>query len=878
LVGIKIITIREKDGMNSMKKTNDEVPEEKSFIKDLSWCGVGTSSNTSVVDVKDGRIVRIRPLHYDWKYSPEEFNPWKIEARGQTFEPTMKTLIPPLSLSYKKRAYSPNRVRYPLKRADFDPDGDRHIENRGKSHYVRVSWDEALNIITTEIKRIKEKYTTNAILCQADCHGENKIVHAAHGCNRKLLKLLGGYTLQSRNPDSWEGWVWGAKHAWGMEPVGQQVPQANVMNDIAENTELLLFWGCDQETTPWGWGGQMASRLSYWFTDLGIKQLYIAPDLNYAAAVHADRWIPIRPNTDAALYLAIAYVWIKEETYDKEYVATHTHGFDKFAEYVLGQEDGIPKTPQWAAEITGVPARIAKALAKLWASKRTSVVIGNGGPGIRGPYSTEPARLQILMLAMQGLGKPGANQVKMLEWGMFDHNGQYPLPKGKVRPTMYRAYRGGDPGEANPSFVPRTLIPDAILNSPISWYGVKTEVSDRTDQFVKYTFPMNGGPEIHMVWSDAPCWITCWNEGNRIIKAFRDPKIEFILAQHPWLENDCLLADIILPANTVFEEDDISWDGYSGQYSLVFPEYKCIESIGESKSDYEIVCMIAERLGLLEEYTEGKTVDEWIKHGFDTSHVQNLISWKEIQKKGYYVVPTDPDWKKDPPGLRQFAENPQENPLTTPTGKIEFESVGLKKHFPDDNERPPVPHWIPYGETHQESLLCERAKKYPLLIVSNHPRWGIHANHEDISWLREISTCKVRGPDGYQYQPLWMHPSDAAARGIEHGDIVQVYNERGGVLAGAYVTERIMPQAVSMDHGAKYDPIVPGVLDRGGAINTITPRNTTSRNASGMAVSGFLVEVERADLETMRRQHPAAFNRPYHPSAGTCLESYMELH
>jgi len=609
---------------------------------------------------------------------------------------------------------------------------------------------------------------------------------------------------------------------------------------------------------------------------LGIQQIYIAPDFNYAAGIHADRWIPIRPNTDAAMYLAIAYVWISEGTYDKEYVKNHTVGFDKFAEYVLGHEDGVLKTPKWASEITGVPSRIIDGLAKLWASKRTSVVIGNGGPGIRGPYSTEPARLQVLLLAMQGLGKPGINQVKMLEWGIFDKNREYPLPKGIVRPEIHKAYRGGSIADTNYSFIPKTLIADAILNPPVSWYGCESELCNRTNQFVKYTYPMKDCPEVHMVWSDSPCWITCWNEGNRIVEALREPKIEFVLAQHPWLENDCLLADVILPVNTIFEEDDISWDSFSGQFGLVFPESKCIESLGESKSDYEIVCAIAERLGILKEYTEGRSIEEWIKLGFETSGIQDLITWEEFKGKGYYVIPTDPEWKKDPPGLKKFYDNPQDNPLSTPSGKIEFESVGLKEHFPDDEERPPVPHWIPFGKSHQESLFAERAKKYPLLILSNHPRWGVHANHKDISWLREIPTCKVRGADGYQYQPLWVHPIDAAARGIKHGDLVKVYNERGGVLAGAYVTGRVMPGAVSMDHGSEYDPIIPGELDRGGDINTITPHKTTSQNACGMAVSGFLVEIERVHLDELRTRYPQAFNRLHHPAAGLFLESFVE--
>ena len=192
--------------------------------------------------------------------------------------------------------------------------------------------------------RIKETYGPTAILNQSDQHGENKCVHGPHGCMRKLLTLFGGYTLQVRDADSWEGWWWGAKHVWGCEPVGQQMPQKNLLYDISKNAELLLFWGCDQETTVWGWQGQLTSRLSYWWTELGIKQIYIAPDVNYANAVHADKWIPILPNTDAALYLAIAHQWFKNGTYDKEYLETHAYGVDKFEDYVMGREDGEPKT------------------------------------------------------------------------------------------------------------------------------------------------------------------------------------------------------------------------------------------------------------------------------------------------------------------------------------------------------------------------------------------------------------------------------------------------------------------------------------------------------------------------------------------------------
>ena len=271
-----------------------------------------------------------------------------------------------------------------------------------------------------------------------------------------------------------------------------------------------------------------------------------------------------------------------------------------------------------------------------------------------------------------------------------------------------------------------------------------------------------------------------------------------------------------------------------------------------------------------------KDPEEWLKLSFENSGIENMITHEEFKKKGYFVIPTDPDWEKVPAGLKGFHDDPDNHPLNTPSGRIEFCSQNLTKHFPDDKERPPVPHWIEKGESHDERLSSERAKKYPLLMMSNHGRWRVHAQCDDISWTREAPTCKVLGADGYMYEPCWINPGDAGKRGIRHGDVVRVYNERGIVLAGAYVTERMMPGVVYMDHGARYDPVVPGELDRGGAINTITPHNLTSKNATGMVVSSFLVEVAGENLDELMRQYPEAFGREYDPASGLRLERVME--
>ena len=196
---------------------------------------------SSVESDKDGKITRIRPFYYDKDHDWESKRPWKIEAHGTTFEPPHNSLPAGYYLSYKKRVYSNNRVRYPLKRVDWDPKGERNTQNRGKSRYVRISWDEATTIIAEELKRLRDKYGMDCVLAEADMHGEGKHIAPSHGCMNRLLSLMGGYTVQMRNMDSWEGYSWGSKNVWGGEPVGEMQPSANLWPDIAKNSELLLF-------------------------------------------------------------------------------------------------------------------------------------------------------------------------------------------------------------------------------------------------------------------------------------------------------------------------------------------------------------------------------------------------------------------------------------------------------------------------------------------------------------------------------------------------------------------------------------------------------------------------------------------------------------
>ncbi|MDR2673247.1 MAG: molybdopterin-dependent oxidoreductase [Coriobacteriales bacterium] len=856
---------------------------DKTVLQNLGFCGFGGAANVAAVDVLDGRIARIRPLHYDNEYSPEDLNEWRFEVRGSTFRPGMKTLLPPFSLAYKKRAYSPNRVPCPLKRVDWEPGGDpqrTNPQNRGISGYERISWDEATEIIAAELVRIHDTYGNRAILVQGEGHGETKIISGPHGCQSVMLDNIGPepgeYTIQARQPDSWEGWYWGAKHVWGCESHGQQNPQDLVVLDVAKHSDALLFWGADPETTPWGWGGLQPSRLCFWFTEIGVKQIHIAPDVNYTNAVHADRWIPILPNTDAAFQLAIAYIWLTEDLYDKDYVATHVEGFDWFEYYLLGNEDGIPKTPEWAAEKCGVPSYRIKAFARWWGKHIVSISHCNGGGYVRSCFSHEPARLEAYLLGMQGLGKPGVNQLKFIEWGI---QGIFPVPPSEIQPVLYASYKGWIMSPPK-HFIPKTMTPDAILkqDESISWYGHVICSMNREDQFLGFEYP-GDGPRIHMIWSDTPCWETCWNGGNSYQEAVRHESIEFYLVQHQWMENDTLMADIVLPISTVFELDDISADLNNGQWTQVTYEEHAIDPVVDSKGDYAAVGEVAKALekyggiyeGLYERYTKGRSFDEDVKIAYENAEIP-LDKWplEKFLEQKYLLFPTEKDWESRPPGFYNFYSDPESFPLRTPSGKLEFYSLGLAENFPDDKIRGPVAHWIEEGDGHQERIGSERAQLYPYLLVSNHPRWRVHAQHDDIPWTREIKTCKVKGPDGYLYEPIWVHPSDAVKHGLADGDVAELYNERGRVLGGVYVTERIMPGVLYQDHGARTDILEYGVggLDRGGANNLICPTKTSSKNAAGEVTNGFLVSIRKVDVTELAERYPQAFARAYDPACG----------
>ncbi len=302
------------------------------------------------------------------------------------------------------------------------------------------------------------------------------------------------------------------------------------------------------------------------------------------------------------------------------------------------------------------------------------------------------------------------------------------------------------------------MIQEAILNPPLTFMGSGGQESPVEDQFIKYTYPIakeKGGTEIHMIWTDTPCRTTCWNHGNWTIDAFQNPKIECIVAQHPWLENDALYADIILPANTTLEVEDIVTNTRQGpHFQSIALQEKAIEPIGESKSDYEVVLEIAKKLGMGKKFTEGKTTQDLEKEVFDNMGWTKSSAGKNSRIRNTMSSRSPKTGRKIRPVSGKFYEDPEKNPLPTPTGKLEFYSASV---WPSTSRMIKKDRLTPSGLKKARRMMrgspASVPSMFPLLLMSNHGRWRTHAQCDDITWTREALTCKVKGWDGYMYEP-----------------------------------------------------------------------------------------------------------------------------
>ena len=542
-----------------------------------------------------------------------------------------------------------------------------------------------------EIKRQKREHGPG---CIAVSHGSH---HTWGNIGYYLSALFRftnavGMTRVHHNPNSWEGWYWGAVHHWGHTlRVGQSETYGTV-EDCLQNCDMIVFWAADPETTSGSYGAQEGTVRRQWLKNpkLGIKVVHVDPYYNASAQFLPGKWFAPKPTTSPAMAMAIAYVWIKEGLYDKEYVKTHTVGFDKWAAYLTGEEDGIAKTPEWQEKETGVPRkRGARAGARVGQEARLSRARRLGQrPRRRLP---QPDRHPVgardgVPSAMQGLGKPGCNMGN-LQWGCpVDFNFYFPgyseggmsgdLENTAMPVALYQRMPQLPSMNSNGQQIPRIWLPEAIYEGKAEgyrWVGKSIE-----HQFGKFAYPAPGHSPVHMLYKYGGSILSTMNNSNRHVRMYQSDQLEFVVNQSIWFEGEAKFADVILPACTNFERTDISeWAGLGGyghhgqqqlNHRVIIFQSQAIEPLGESKSDFWIFNEICKRLGLSNYFSEGVNEIDWVKRAYLASDLPKVISFKKLMKRGYYVVPAEKEKLRAPVSFRWFWENrkkdvPEAQPL-----------------------------------------------------------------------------------------------------------------------------------------------------------------------------------------------------------------------
>jgi anaerobic dimethyl sulfoxide reductase subunit A len=572
----------------------------------------------------------------------------------------------------------------------------------------------------------------------------------------------------------------------------------------------------------WGWnpaGTIHVTNTSLYLAkarETGVKVICVDPRFNNSVATFADQWIPIKPSTDTAMLIAMAYVIIAENLQDQPFLDTYTNGFNKFKEYVLGAPDGIPKTPAWAEGKTGVSGTIIENLARDYATNKPAALIPGWAAG-RTAYGEQFHRAASTLAAMTGNigihgGSPAGSGIAPIGVmiGPRLPVGTNPVEKENPFPTKI------DLALRNRVRVPTAKVFDAILQGKAGGYP-----SD-----IKMIYVACGNPLNQLL------------NTNKGVEAFK--KVEFIVVHDRFMTPTAKFADVLLPVNTPLERNDFLRPWAAGPYYVYGS--KAIDSLYQSKSDFEICVDLAPRLGI-SNYSD-KTEDEWVREiiehpdevakypteldalsegmSHDPTDSKVIPDYDKFTKEGCYKIPL----KEPIVPFKEQIEDPEKNPFPTPSGKIEIYSQLLADL--ENPELPPIPKFFEPWEGPADPL----TKKYPLQLITSHCRTRAHSSLANIPWLKETEPQRV-----------WINPVDANARGINDWDEARVYNDRGVVVIPARVTETIMPGVAYLGEGAWYSPDENGV-DRGGCPNVLTKDEYSPEGA--FCSNSCLVQVEKA--------------------------------
>lgn len=684
--------------------------------------------------------------------------------------------------SMRSRIYDPKRLLYPMKR----------VGKRGDGKFERVSWDEAIELIASNLNRVIDEHGNEAVYVMYGT-GDCGAVRGRESAQR-LMNLLGGYLGYYNNYS-----------AACLEYTAPYVTGLRDTNSYAtlRHSKLIILNGFNPAETVFETNSNY--HLAH-AKEAGARIIVIDPRLSETAATFADEWIPIRPTTDTALFVAMAYVMFAEGLHEQAYLDRYCIGHDdqhmpagfdpalSFKSYVMGKSDGVAKSPEWAEAITGVPAATIYRLAREYAMSKPAQLVQGLGPQ-RHAFGEQSVRAGITLACMTGnLGVLGGG------WGGGEGGTSLALPFGSL-PIGVNPVRAKIPVFRWTDAVARgteMTAADGLRNGPLK-------------SNIKFIFNLASNTLVNQ-----------HADVNRTVTLLQDESL-FIVASDQMMTPSARFADIVLPSDHSVERNDIGFP-WSGQNYIIFGN-KAVEPPGECRHEYWWMSRVAERLGVGTEFTEGRTEEDWLRYIVEEARRKDpdIPSYEELSRTGYF--------RKGPEEYVAFEKeirDPEHHAFQTPSGKIELFSPTL--HEMNDSAIGGTARYIPAWEG------VEVDAKYPLQCIGPHVKRRTHSTFDENEWMEEAEP-----------QRMWMCERDAETRGLRDGDKVRVFNDRGALVIRVRITRRVRPGVVAIPQGAWYTPDKNGVCQRG-CLNVLTSQRDTPL-AHGNAQHTIRVQVEKCEGE-----------------------------
>ncbi|WP_434998561.1 molybdopterin guanine dinucleotide-containing S/N-oxide reductase [Vibrio scophthalmi] len=747
-------------------------------------------------EVKDGKLVETK------------------NALAQTVHNSLQTTGP-------DQVYTKARVKYPMVRKGYLANPAQPQGERGSDEFVRVSWDEAYKLIDAQHKRIRQTYGAESIFAGSYGWRSSGVLHKAQTLLQRYMSMAGGYSGHLGDYSTGAAQVI-MPHVMGSIEVYEQQTTYPV---VLESSDVVVLWGLNpMNTLKIAWSSSDCAGLEFFhqLKKSGKTVIAIDPMRSETIEFFGDnaQWIAPHPMTDVALMLGIAHTLVKQGKHDKEFLAKYTTGYDVFEAYLMGKEDGVEKSAEWAAPITGVPAKQIELLADIFSKNRTMLMAGWGIQ--RQQYGEQRHWMLVTLASMLGqIGLPGGG------FGLSYHysNGGNPSRDAAILPAISASIGGGSSAgndwavSGSVNAFPVARIVEALENP-----GKQFHHNGHTLTF----------PDIKMIWWAGGANFTHHQDTNRLIKAWQKP--ELIVISEPYWTAAAKHADIVLPITTSFERNDLTMTGdYSNQHLV--PMKKVVEPQGEARSDFDVFADMSELLnpGGKAVFTEDKDEMAWLKGFYDSAQKagrsarirmpnfgkfwddNQLIEMKFNKKAAEFVRHAE------------FRKDPVMNPLGTPSGKIEIFSKTIEGYKLEDC--PPHPTWMEPVEYNGN------AKEGELQLMTAHSADRLHSQF-NYAKLRENYAIANR-------EPISINTEDAKARGIQTGDLVRAFNDRGQVLVGALVTDGIKQGSVCIHEGGWPDLDKTTGICKNGGCNVLTLDIPTSRLANGCAANSSLVRIEK---------------------------------